>query len=254
MPDSDIFLLSAHQPVYLPWLGFFHKIAVADLFIIYDDVPYSRYGWYNRNVISSPNGAIQLVVPIVRNKEGNINHSDVRINNNSNWRKKHWKSIEQNYRKAPFFEQYADDYRKIYDRNWDLLIDLNVEIIKCALSQLGITTKLEMASNCNFEGAKSDRALNMCKKLNADILLFGTLGKDYADVEAFLENRVVPLFQEYEHPKYNQFGRTEFEPYMCVLDLLFNEGPASKSILLSENPSRQDYILTAMEVRSKNSI
>ena len=87
-------LLSAHQPTYLPWLGLFHKIEVADLFIVYDDVEYSRYGWYNRNYILSKNGPILLVVPIKRNFSSKPLHNQVLINNSDNWSKKHIRSIE----------------------------------------------------------------------------------------------------------------------------------------------------------------
>ena len=109
-------LLSAHQPTYLPWLGLLHKIEVADLFIIYDDVQYSRYGWYNRNYILSKNGPIFLVVPVKRQFSSKILHNQVLINNSENWSQKHLKSIELCYSKSLFFKNILIKFKNIFKK------------------------------------------------------------------------------------------------------------------------------------------
>ena len=146
MRPSAVELLSAHQPVYLPWLGLFHKIAVADLFIIYDDVPYTRYLWYNRNKVRGPNGPIMISVPIRRDRTAETTHAEVLIDNSVNWQKKHWRSIEESYRKAPYFETYAGELTSLYATAWERLIDLDLAQLNLFLKWLGIATPLRRAS------------------------------------------------------------------------------------------------------------
>jgi hypothetical protein len=242
---SRILLLSAHQPVYLPWLGLFHKIAVADHFIVYDDVPYTRYLWYNRNVVLGANGVVKLTVPIKRDRAPGMTHAEVLINNEVNWGRKHWRSIEQAYAKAPFFGQYAEEIRQLYAQDWDRLIDLNLSQLKLFMKWLGISTPVSLASSHGFRGAKSDRALDMATRMQARALLFGANGRDYADTEAFGQAGVAPLFQEYVHPKYRQHRKSEFQANASVLDLIFNEGPEALDILLSGNDTNASYLEAA---------
>ena len=242
-------LLSAYQPSYLPWLGLFHKIAVADTFVLYDDVPYSRYGWHNRNNIAGPNGPLLLSVPVVRTKTAGINHDAVRIDQSTNWRRKHWRSIWQAYHKTPYFKEYSGDLEEIYETEWSRLVDLNLTMLELLLKFLSIETPIVRASDIGLEGAKSSRALDMSEKMNADALLFGTLGRQYADVDEFAERGIVALFQDYVHPHYEIVGRV-FRPNMSVIDLLFSHGPDSRSMLLSNNPTQDDYMRTAAAVRA----
>jgi len=90
-----------------------------------------------------------------------------------------------------------------------------------------------------FFRTKSDLVLDMCLKLKADIYIFGTLGKDYADVEKFRRSGVTPVFQSYNHPVYKQLHGA-FAPGMSILDLLFNEGPRSLDVLMSGNLSKNE--------------
>ena len=235
-------LLSAHQPTYLPWLGLFHKIEVADLFIVYDDVEYSRYGWYNRNYILSKNGPILLVVPIKRNFSSKPLHNQVLINNSDNWSKKHIRSIELCYSKSPFFEQYFDKFQQMYSQKYELLFDLNISILKLLLEEFDIKTKIKLASEYNLKFKKSDRALDLALKTKSTHLLFGELGENYADINKFTTNNIKVLFQKYKYPKYNQFNSKQFFDKLSAIDLLFNYGKQSKKILLSNNLTKNAYL------------
>ena len=235
-------ILSAHQPVYLPWLGFFHKVAVSDLFVIYDNVPYTRYLYYNRNSINSKNGVIKLTVPVHFTHNNPEPHKDIRIANVSQWKKKHWRSIESSYLKTPYFNSSSDELFKIYDTEWKTLIELNLNLIKFFMKQLNIDTKIVFASDYDFLGKKSDLVLDMSKKLNADAFIFGKLGRDYANIDSFLNSEISPIFQNYNHPYYGQYKNKKFEPYLSVLDLLCFSGPSSYSILMRNNKTHKDYI------------
>jgi hypothetical protein len=235
-------LLSAHQPTYLPWLGLFHKIAVADLFVVYDDVEYSRYGWYNRNYILSKNGAMLLVVPIKRQLSEKLLHNQVKIDNSEKWSKKHIRSIELCYSKSPFFKNYINQFIDIFSKNYEFLFDLNISILNLFLKEFEIKTRIKLASELNLKFKKSDRALDLAIKTEATHILFGELGENYADVDNFESKNIKVIFQKYNHPVYKQFNSKNFVSKLSSIDLLFNYGKDSIKILLGDNLTKNNYL------------
>lgn len=234
-------ILTAHQPVYLPWLGLFHKIALADKFVFFNEVQYLPKDWMNRNKIKTHTGEIWLTVPVLRKGYRDRISSEMEINNDTDWKRKHLKSILINYKKAPYFERYSNFFEETYSKNWRYLDDLNEHMLKWFLEQLGIKLVFLKASEYKFEGTKSDLVLNMCKHLRADLYIFGELGKDYAKVDDFKDQGTHIIFQEYKHPVYPQmFG--DFIPNLSVIDLLFNCGPNSLDIIMSNNVTRNELI------------
>ena len=243
-------LLSAHQPVYLPWLGLFHKIAVGDQFVIFDVVPYSRKMFYNRNSILGPDGPIKLSVPVRFSQKDAQLHRDVTIDNAQPWQRKHWGSIVHCYGKTPYFDDYGAPLEPFYTKEWERLADLNAAMLDYMLDKLGIDTPMRRASEFELNGQKSSLVLNMCRAFEADTYLFGTLGRDYADIDQFLTAGVVPLFQDYRHPEYPQFRDKPFIPFMSALDLMCRCGPNSLEILMSGNDSRESYLEESQALRS----
>ena len=228
-------VLTAHQPVYLPWLGLLHKIALADLFCFFDIVQYQRKDFNNRNKINTSNGPIWLTVPVKSSGRLNSVINDIEIIDND-WKKNHLLSIELNYKKTKYFDQYMPRLREIILSDNKYLSDLNYKILLYAKDAFHIKTKVVKASNYKFNGMKTDLVLDMCKQLKADKYIFGEQGKNYADVGAFNKAGVSVYFQKYKHPIYNQRGKN-FVPYMSIVDLLFNEGLGSYNILMSGNIS-----------------
>jgi len=234
-------VLTAHQPVYLPWLGLFQKIAISDAYCYFDDVQYQVKDWNNRNKIKTSNGEIWLTVPVLNKGYRDKKIREIEINNSTDWRKKHWKSILLSYKKAPFFDKYASFFEDVYKRDWRYLTDLNEYMLKWFLDQLQIKIAYHKASELCFNGHKTELVLDMCKKLKADIYVFGSLGKEYAKEEDFLQNGIKIYFQDYAHPVYPQlYG--QFLPYMSIIDLLFNCGDNSRSILMNGNISREGLL------------
>tara|TARA_Y100000310_G_scaffold155226_1_gene154705 strand:- start:1035 stop:1745 length:711 start_codon:yes stop_codon:yes gene_type:complete len=234
-------ILTAHQPVYLPWLGLFHKISLAETFVYFDQVQYLPKDWMNRNKIRTKDGSILLTVPVLRKGYRDLKTSEIEINNSTNWQKKHLRSISLNYKKSPYFENYIPFFEDVYSRKWEFLGDLNEYMLKWFLDELGIKVNFLNAKNFKFQGEKSSLILNMCKKLDASTYIFGTLGKDYANVHEFEKNNIKLIFQDYNHPKYSQLYN-EFVSHLSVIDLLFNHGPKSLEIILSNNISQKSII------------
>ena len=227
-------ILTAHQPVYMPWLGLFHKIALADQYCIFDIAQYQKKDFNNRNKIKTHAGPIWLTVPVESKNHFDKSLKDIKIINNG-WNKKHFKAIDLAYRKAPFYSYYIELIESLLmDQKYELLADLNWATLKFALVALSIDMPIWKASDFEFKGVKSDLVLDMCVGLKASSYIFGSLGQDYADIEEFLSHDVIPHFQEYIHPVYQQL-HGEFEPYMSVIDLLFNVGPESLEVIMSGN-------------------
>lgn len=235
-------ILTAHQPVYLPWIGLFHKIALADKFCFFDNVQYQPKDWNNRNKIKFNNGTSGwLTVPVFRKSYLEHSYLEMEINNELPWQRKHWKSIELNYQKAPYFGLYEKELKKFYETKWCFLSELNYEMLLFFLEKLDISIPVVRMKDYSFQGSKSELVLDMCIQLEADIYIFGEQGKDYTNAEVFHAARVFPVFQEYQHPIYPQI-HGDFISHLSIIDLLFNCGPESLSIIMANNLLRNDLI------------
>lgn len=214
-------ILTAHQPAYLPWLGLFHKIAISDVYCYMDNVQYIKEDWINRNRIKTPDGAIMLTVPV--HKKGYMKKliSEIEIDNSADWRRKHWLTIINAYKKSPYFKYYSDFFEDTYARDYRYLSELTEIILRFLLKELDIKTKFIKLSDLNISGSKNDLIINICKEEKADIYVFGAMGKDYAEEEKFLVNGISVYFQEYNHPVYPQLWG-DFISHLSVLDILFN--------------------------------
>lgn len=227
-------ILTAHQVGYLPWLGLFAKIAQAEQFVCFDDVQYERRGWNNRNYIKAHNGPLLLTVPVESKAHFTKKLREVEIVP-GNWNRKHMRSIELAYKKAPYFEKYYQGVGAILDlyAEGGLLLELNMDMLRYFMRALGLQRSILSASDYQFCGTKSELVLDMCRQLGATSYIFGGEGEGYADKEGFRNEGIEPLFQKYEHPKYPQ-QHGAFVPCMSVLDLLMNCGPDSLEILTNK--------------------
>lgn len=232
------------QPGYLPWLGFFEQIYRSDVFVIYDDVQYDKQGWRNRNRIKTAGGAVWLTVPVTVKFNDHPLIDVVKIDNKHNWRKKHLLSIKQNYSNAPFYEKYVDIFEEAYSSAWEYLVDIDIFFIIRLAAFLGIDTKKIIRSSVlKVEGNTMERLVRICREVGADVFYEGSAGKNYIDEDYFMKSGIKIEYQEYSHPVYEQrYG--EFIPYLSVIDLLFNHGPQSLSILTGQTVVEKSGVRT----------
>ncbi len=216
--------IAVHQPQYMPWMGYFDKMEQSDIFVILDDVQYKKNEWQNRNKIRTPDEWQWITVPVEYSFGQKI--EDIRINNRSNWRKKHIKSLSLNYSKAEYFSKYFGIFEKILSREWVSLCDLNVYVINEFRKVLGIGSDIIKSSGLGINTSSTRRLVDICKDLGGDTYISGPGGRDYLEENIFEENGIKLIYQAYEHPEYKQVYKG-FYPYMSVIDLLFCEGPGS---------------------------
>jgi hypothetical protein len=227
-------IVSIMQPAYLPWLGFFDRIAASDVLILLDHVLIDRNSktkFANRNRIRTPDGWTWLTVPIrSKGRHGELLLNEIEVNNETDWRAKHWRAIEMNYRRAPHFADYAAPFQAMYETEWATLAALNAAGQKIFTEALGIGTRTMLSSEMDCRETKDRLIVELCEKAGATAYISGPFGRDYVKPEDFRAAGVELLFHDYDHPEYKQCFEG-FEPYMSAIDLLFNHGPAALQIL-----------------------
>lgn len=233
-------VVSIHQPAYLPWLGYFHKVAASDVFVFLDTVQFEKNSFTNRNRIRTRDGTQWLTVPV--NLKGHTARqiSEIEISSDERWKRKHTGSIQMSYGKAGHFDRFYPDVERFILNAGNSFSDLVYDMTIHFLEKLKIDTEVIRSSALPVDGRKSELVMNICKHLGADVYLSGKLGRDYIDGEHFRENGVEVAFQDYRHPVYRQTYDGFFEG-MCVLDLLMNTGKAEAlPIIMSGNVKREE--------------
>jgi hypothetical protein len=219
------------QPGYLPWLGFFELMHNCDLFVLFDDVQYTKKDWRSRNRIRTKNGWMWLSVPVMTKGKQFQLINEAKINNSFAWRNKHFKAVEINYRKSRYFGEYFPHFKKILSFDWEYLVELDLELIKWLSAEIGIHKGIIKSSSLKTEGCREDKIIAVCKVLKADELYDSMAAASFLDVQKFQAKGIRLFFQNYTHPVYIQVY-SPFTPFMSTLDLLFNCGPQSNEILL----------------------
>ncbi|MGD8561841.1 MAG: WbqC family protein [Desulfarculaceae bacterium] len=220
------------QPGYLPWLGFFEQMLHADVFVLYDDVQYDKHGWRNRNRIKGPQGSVWLTVPVITKKQQKPKVNQVLVNpSQPKWPQKHLGTIRQYYAKAPYFEDYFPALQAVLLKPWQLLLELDLELINLLRSWLGIETEMVLASELDCPHPDpTGRLVAICRELGADVFYEGASGRDYMDLSQFQDVGIQVVFQEYQPRPYpQQYG--EFVPFLSALDLVLNCGPVSSDYI-----------------------
>ena len=227
-------IVSCHQPNYLPYLGYFDKIKNCDIFVLFDDVqlPQSnKDNFETKNKIKTSNGVLELNVPILKRGD-RVFIKDALIYDNG-WRKKHLRSIIFAYKKAPFFNQYIKEIKRIYNTHWNKLVDLNVSLIKLFNKILGIKTEMVFSSDLKIETTGEQKIIDIVKKLNGDAYISGTGAgsKRYIIPEDFKREGIKLIWRDFQCPTYHQLWG-EFVPNLSVIDYLMCEGGIMNNVNL----------------------
>lgn len=218
-------ILSVHQPNFIPWIGYFHKIACSDIFILLDQVQYPRgKSVANRNKIKTINGVVELVVPISKPKgnEGKINYNELKFAE-KRWSQKILKTIQFSYSKSPFFDEIFDWLSSIF--LIEDFCEMNIYFIKDLSTKLGLTTKIIMQSELAIDELlkNNDLIIEICKITHSNVYLSGSGASVYNAPSLYQQNNITLTYVDFEHPKYPQING-EFESHLSIIDALFNLG------------------------------
>jgi hypothetical protein len=218
------------QPMYLPWMGYFGLVDIADVFIFYDDVQFVRQSWQNRNRIKWSDGTVLwLTVPVQRQFGQTI--AEVVIDNSSRWRNRHWECIKQAYSKAPFFGQYSPVLESLFSKDWDRLVDLNMNLIMEVSSTLALSRdKFKRSSDYTTSGSGTEKLINLLRLIRADEYVSGPSASSYIDIDKFRKAKIALYWYQPEYPVYPQLWGG-FVPYLSAIDLIFNAGSRSMQLI-----------------------
>jgi WbqC-like protein len=216
--------VAINQSNYIPWKGYFDLIRDSDTFLFYDDVQFTKNDWRNRNKVKSSAGRQWITIPVGSDVRRRI--CEVALPE-SRWQEKHWKTLANLYRKAPFFNTYRSFLEDVYlNRKWRNLSHLNQFLIQnIATKWLGIQTIFRQSSDFPSVGQGQERVLSLLASLKADTYVSGPAGKAYLDPIRFREAGIKLVWKDYSgYPEYPQF-HPPFEHAVTILDLLFHTGP-----------------------------
>jgi hypothetical protein len=222
------------QPSYIPWRGYFHQIAKADLFVFYDDVQYDKRGWRNRNRIKTAQGPLWLTIPVY-SKGAQTQHlpiDGIRICWDEAWNLDHWRAIELAYHKAPFFSQYAPILEPYYLGHPALLADFTISLTEELAKALGIggTRFLRSSQVSGITGRKTDRLVEILKAVDGTHYISGPSARNYIEESKFRDAGIHLEFMVYDYPEYPQLY-PPYEPQVSILDLLFMTGPRAMTYI-----------------------
>jgi len=225
-------IVSIMQPAYLPWLGYFDRVAASDLHVVLDHVAMdhsSKTKFATRNRIRTPQGWCWLSVPL---DSATLREplSGLRISPDASWVRKHLHALRHNYARAAHYAEHAAFFEGFYAEPHTLLTRAISRSTEHFMGCLGLETPSLRSSELGVRGAGSELILEVCKAVGATAYLSGPFGRDYLDERSFHAAGVELLYHAYEHPEYPQ-AFPGFEPYMSIVDLLFNCGNDAMAIV-----------------------
>lgn len=222
MPRKTVVI---HQPDFLSYLGFFHRLILADLYVVLDNVQFvdgSSRSWHNRDKIKTPHGGKWITVSVKKAPRDTAINAML-LSDTVDWRKKNLSLITQHYKKAPFFQEIFPYLKELYRVQVQTLVDFNMQSIRILLDLFGITIKMKLASELATVGKGNELLVDILKKVDASQYLSGVGALDYYGPEPFENAGIKVVFQEFTHPVYPQL-HGEFIPFLSSIDLLFNCG------------------------------
>lgn len=229
-------IISIIQPCFVPWLGYFEQIALADYFVYLDDVQYTKKDWRNNNQLKSPYGIKPIHVP-VSNASRSILLNQALISYKSEWEDSLINKITEWYKKAPHYEEVMSILSPIIYGKYEKLVELNYNLNSAICSYIGINTPIYFASDIDKKTSdKNMRIIELCKHFpDVNLLYDGKSARNFIDIDLFKKHGITLVFQDYMQSPYKQLWG-DFAPFMSVIDVMMNCGKQSLDIITS-NPN-----------------
>lgn len=225
-------IISANQPYFFPFFGFFYKAYLSDIFIILDNVQFPRGStWITRNRFKNKQGSLCLTVPVKKKGLGLQNINAVEICHDGFWTKKHLSSLKNAYLRSPYYKEHVNFLEKLYSSNFEKLIDLNLEIIHYLMGCLRIDTKVILLSEQEIHAKGNRLLIEICKKMGASQFLSQRAAIKYLDTDMFKEEKIGLMDFKLPSPVYPQLWG-DFIPNLSTLDVIFNCGPKAHDIVI----------------------
>jgi len=223
------------QSNFLSWRGYFDFIRESDVFIVHDDLQYTKSDWRNRNLIKTMRGTEWITVP-VRYRHTSQLIEETPVDYSMPWAQKMLNRIREAYRRAPHFELYFSELDDLLTQPAVSISDLNLRLIKWVCHNLEIDTPIRLSHEYHPQGAKTERLIGILQQMQATTYLTGPAAQAYLIPHLFEQAGIQLEFKQYNYPVYEQLY-PPFDPAVSVIDLLFMKGRDAISYL--ENKEKQ---------------
>lgn len=224
------------QPYFFPYIGYFQLINAVDIFVLYDEIEYTKKGWINRNRLLK-NGSDELFsLPLKKDSDFLMINQRYLSDNWSVDKKKLLNTFNEAYRKAPFFKETFILIEQCLNYSNINLFHFLYESIKCICNHLNIETKLVVSSTLDFDNSlkAADKVLNICKVLKANEYINPIGGLELYNKDFFKKDDIVLHFLKAKNVTYKQF-ENNFIPFLSIIDvLMFNSIEEVKKMIASE--------------------
>lgn len=229
-------LVGIHQPNFLPWLGYFAKLARCDRFVLLDEAQFPKTGgnWINRVRILIGGVPRWLSVPVAR-PPGVQKIRDVMISDPDRWRRKICRTIEQSYRGHPHFAEVFAFLEHAISCPTPRLAETNAHAISAVARFIGVNPdKLVLESDLDGHATGTERLIELTRAVRGTTYCSGDGSADYLDADAFGAHGMGLTFMSFRHPVYPQRDADMFVPGLSIIDALFNLGPRETGRLVAE--------------------
>lgn len=228
-------IVSAYQPYFAPYPGFFAKAARSDVFVLMDAVQFPRgTTWLTRNRFKNDQGILWMTIPVWKKGLGLQQINQVRICNEGSWARKHLESLKTAYAKTPFFEDHLPFLESLFTADHEKLMEFNTELIQYLLRNLDIDAKIVLLSELGIEEKEPRLSVEVCKKVGGSTFLAQGSARKYLDEGLFQKEDMSLEFFSARPPVYPQLWG-DFAFNLSTLDLLFTCGPKAGRILLERS-------------------
>lgn len=212
------------QPAYLPWIGYFQRLAFSDLLVSLDHVKIdenNKTKFTNRNRILTANGPTWLTIPYLKGSSPGLIINELAIDNSKKWQKKHWDIIRINYRHSPYFREHAPFFEDFYSRPHEMLVDAIEETTSYMLEYFDCNIPVRKSSTLGSLRSKSELNLDICQTVGAQLYIAGPFSRDYLDLSIFMAAGIRVMYHDFMIKPYLQ-TRPGFTPFLSAMDLMFN--------------------------------
>jgi hypothetical protein len=222
------------QPMFFPWVGMHEQVRLADVYVHYNDVQYSKGSFTNRVQVKTAGGIRWLTVPLEDLHLGQ-RIDEVRINQQRDWRRSHRDVLRDAYSGAPYYREMAAVVDDVYQRPWDSIADLSVASLVTTCRYFGLESgrKWIDVRELDVPGSGSQRVLDVVRAVGGTRYVTGHGAARYLDHELFEQSGVEVLYVDYGKLPYRQL-HGEFTPFVSILDLIANEGRDGARFICSE--------------------
>ena len=229
-------IVSASQPYFAPFPGFFYKAHLSDIFVLLDDVQFPRgTTWITRNRFKNDQGALWMTIPVHKKGLGLQRINAVKIYHQGHWARKHLVSLQNAYGHAPYFEQHLQFFTALFSRKYEKLVDFNLAIIQYLLNVITIDTKVILSSRLGIQARGNQLLVEICRAVGASRYLAQGPAQKYLDPHLFEQ---AGIMIEYFKPPVLTYPQLwgNFIPNLSAFDLVLNCGPQARDILTRAHP------------------